>query len=275
MIEVSLVIPNRNNARYLGQCLASALCQTRPFREIIVVDDASTDESVSVVRVLAEKHPQVCLIERTVCCGVSAARNTGLRSATSPFVTLLDADDFFWSPRKNEQECSMIEASGGLEKVIAFSDVQLVSAAGADLGPVSARRCPREGWIFDPMLRLDGMIPRDFTFARRLHEQAGGFDEALGLYEDWDFKLRLARLAEFRYTGAAGVAYRSNPAGLSRAPLSAHLRVMRHVVWKNTVHLPWPRRWSARLLAQWGIIRFLRGAIWTWFKQHTIHRAST
>jgi glycosyltransferase involved in cell wall biosynthesis len=271
MIPVDLVIPNRNNARFLLQCLSSALEQTLPFHEIIVVDDASTDNSVGLLRRLAAEHPRLRLIELPERRGVSAARNTGVLAARAPYISLLDADDFFWSPRKNEQESGLIEAHLPREDLIAFSDIRLVSELGADLGLVSARRRVREGRLFRHLLCLEGLIPRDFTFPRRLHEVTGGFDETLNLYEDWDFKIRLARLAEFRCAGEAGVAYRSNSAGLSRAPLRTHFRVMHHIAWKNTVHLPAYRRWLVRLLAQWGIFRFLRGATWTWLKQRIIH----
>lgn len=275
MIAVSLVIPNRNNARFLAQCLASALGQTRRFHEIIVVDDASTDDSVALVRRHAASNPVVRVIEFPVRRGVSAARNAGIRAATAPYVTLLDSDDFYWSSSKNEQEAGLIEEHLPRDDVIAFSDVELVDEVGADLGPVSARRCVREGRIFEALLRLDGLVPRDFTFPRRLHELAGGFDETMSLYEDWDFKLRLARLAEYRCAGGPGVAYRANSAGLSRAPLRTHFRVMRGIAWRNTHDFPAHRRWLLRLLAQWGIFRFLRGAAWTWLKQRTFHWART
>jgi glycosyltransferase involved in cell wall biosynthesis len=275
MIQVSLVIPNRNNVRFLPQCLASALAQTRPYREIVVVDDASTDDSVALLRAHAAAHPQLRLIELPSRRGVSAARNTGVRAATSPYVALLDADDFLWDSAKNENEAALIERHLPREDVVAFSDVRLVTEDGGDLGCVSTRRRVREGELFRHLLCLEVLVPRDFTFGRRLHEQAGGFDEGLHLYEDWDFKLRLAHLAEFRYTGAMGVAYRCNSAGLSRAPLRAHYRTMHVIAWKNTRHLPWIRRWPVRLLAQWGIFRFLRGATWTWLKKSTIQSGRT
>jgi hypothetical protein len=125
----------------------------------------------------------------------------------------------------------------------------------------------REGRLFWHLLLLDCLVPRDFTYPRRLHEEAGGFDEALGLYEDWDFKLRLARLAEFRFAGPEGVAYRSNPAGLSRASLRAHWSAMRRVSRRNMRHLPLHRRLPGRFLAEWSVARFLKGAFWTWLKQ--------
>lgn len=270
MIAASLIIPNRNNSRFLRQCLDSALEQTRPFAEIIVVDDGSTDDSIALIREYEGRHAGVRLVRSPVSRGVSQARNVGVGVATAPYVTFLDADDFFWNPTKNEHELGVIEAHLPAQDVVAFSDVRLVSACGDDLGLVSGQRKVREGRIFRDLLFLSCLIPRDFTYPRHLHALVGGFDERLNLYEDWDFKLRLARRVQFRYTGSVGVAYRSNPAGQSRVPLDRHYLALRAVARRNTAHFPWAERLWVRSLAQVGVLRFLRGAIWTWLKQQTL-----
>ena len=267
MLSVSLIIPNRNNARFLPQCIESAVAQTRPFAEIVIVDDCSDDDSVQIIEAYQRQHAQLRLIRLTRNIGVSAARNHGIRAASSAFVTLLDADDFFWNEKKNECEMRLIEAALPGDTVAAFSDIILVTAVGERLYPLSAHAPIREGRIFHPLLYLDCLVPRDFTFSRRAFEAADGFDDGSSLYEDWDFKLRLARVCEFHYTGEPGVAYRQNPAGLSRAPLRQHVGAMRRVVWRNTAELGWPRRAATRCRAMIGVFKFLRGGFRAWLKQ--------
>lgn len=268
MLSTSLIIPNRNNARFLGRCLESVLAQSRPYAEVVVVDDGSEDDSVRVIEGYARQSSSIRLIRLVEPGGVSAARNCGIRAATSPYVALLDSDDFLWDRDKNARELALIEAGLPQDTIMAFSDIVLVSVTGEEIGRVAARRRVREGSLYLPLLYLECFVPRDFTFARRLHEAAGGFDERFSLYEDWDFKLRLARLADFRYTHGPGVAYRSNPVGLSRAPLHRHFQALRSIARKNTSHLPWFQRWSVRILAQWGIFRFLKGPFLAWLKQN-------
>jgi glycosyltransferase involved in cell wall biosynthesis len=86
-MRVSIVIPVYNAAEFLGDALASALGQTHPDVEVIVVDDGSTDGSWEV----AGRHP--VRRERVAHGGGAAARNHGLALATGAFILFLDADD--------------------------------------------------------------------------------------------------------------------------------------------------------------------------------------
>ena len=91
---ITVIIPNRNDSRYIRQCIGSVLNQeTRPD-EIIVVDDQSTDDSVSVIRSLIRDVPQARLIESAVRRGTNGALNEGLQHAHSDYVLFLSANDF-------------------------------------------------------------------------------------------------------------------------------------------------------------------------------------
>jgi len=265
---VTLVIPNRNNSRYLRQCLDSALGQTLPFDEVIVVDDASEDDSLDVIRTVAAGDRKVRLISFERRGGVSAARHAGVEAAASSHISTLDSDDFLWSREKNEREWEIIEETAGASRpVVAFSDFRRVSADGEDLGSVAASRVVRQGDIFRWLLGLHGFVPRDFTMARSDYFNAGGYDPGFDLYEDWDLKLRLARFCDFRFTGSDGVAYRQNPAGLSRAHVGRHFAAMRRIVWKNTAGLGEPARTATRLRVLVHVGWYLRGA----FKSAVLH----
>lgn len=263
-MSISLIIPNCNNAPYLRQCLISALTQTLPFEEVIVVDDASDDESVPIIESVSADAPNLTLIKLNRRSGVSAARHAGMRAARSTHVSTLDSDDFFWSPDKNEREWSILEPASESERpVIAFSGIRRVSAAGMSIDSVARRRAVREGNVFNWLLYLRGFVPRDFTMPRAAYLAAGGYDSAFNLYEDWDLKLRLARICDFRFTGSDGVAYRENPTGLSRAPFSRHLRAMIRIVWKNTQTFREPYRTLVRCHATGRIGWFHRGRLKT------------
>jgi cellulose synthase/poly-beta-1,6-N-acetylglucosamine synthase-like glycosyltransferase len=86
--SVAVVITTYNHANFLSDAIASVLAQTRPADEIIVVDDGSTDEPSAVVA----RYPEVRFIHQTNQ-GLAAARNTGLRAASSEAIVFLDADD--------------------------------------------------------------------------------------------------------------------------------------------------------------------------------------
>lgn len=87
--SVSVVIPAYNAGRYLGEALDSVLAQTLPPREVLVVDDGSTDDTPEV----CARYSGRVRYARQENAGVSAARNAGLAAATGEFVALMDADD--------------------------------------------------------------------------------------------------------------------------------------------------------------------------------------
>ena len=89
----SVVMPNFNHARYLEAALQAHLAQSVPPLEIIVVDDASTDESVAIVERLATEHSRLRLIRLARNGGVNAAINRGLREARGDYVSVSAADD--------------------------------------------------------------------------------------------------------------------------------------------------------------------------------------
>ncbi len=93
MPELSVIVPNYNHGRYLRAALRAHLYQTRPPLEVIVVDDASTDDSVAIVEWLAKEHPRLRLIRLAENGGVNAAINRGLREAKGDYVCFSAADD--------------------------------------------------------------------------------------------------------------------------------------------------------------------------------------
>ncbi|MEM7120929.1 MAG: glycosyltransferase family A protein [Pseudomonadota bacterium] len=96
MIEFSVVIPVYNKEPHVARAIASVLNQSCPPREILVIDDASTDRSIEIIAEMA--GDKVRMLERdTPGPGGYAARNLGIKEATSAWIAFLDADDA-WKP---------------------------------------------------------------------------------------------------------------------------------------------------------------------------------
>src|SRR5437016_10401011 len=102
---ISAVIPSYNYGHFITDAIESALGQTYPHVEIIVVDDGSTDDTREQ---LAPYSERVCYIHQENG-GLSAARNTGIRAAKGEWIALLDADDV-WHPRKLELQMNCLAA---------------------------------------------------------------------------------------------------------------------------------------------------------------------
>ena len=91
----SVVIPLYNKENYILETLSSVFSQDYPYFEIIVVDDASTDDSLQLVASLKKDHLTIIRHEKNR--GLSAARNSGIKAAKNPYIAFLDADDYWHS----------------------------------------------------------------------------------------------------------------------------------------------------------------------------------
>jgi glycosyltransferase involved in cell wall biosynthesis len=185
-MTISVVIPSYNCGSTLARSIASALAQTYPPLEVIVVDDGSTDDTAAVA---GSFGPAVRYI-RQPNAGPSAARNTGLRAAAGEWIALLDADDT-WAPRKLELQSAALMKTR--DAVLAYTGFVLRYDDGCRRikAIVAAERC----W---PLLRYRNCVPHSSVLVRReAMIAAGGYDETLRTCEDWDLWVRLRQHHRF------------------------------------------------------------------------------
>ena len=176
---VSVVIPSYNYGRFVTEAVESALRQTWPPLEVIVVDDGSTDDTRSR---LAPFHDRVRYVHQENR-GLSAARNTGIRHAVGEWVALLDADDL-WHPRKTELQLGAdgIDASVGMVGSPLYPEMPLELPDHPPARPVGVRDV-----LYGVPFTGSSTLVRRSAF-----DLVGGFDEALTSVEDRDMWLRLA-----------------------------------------------------------------------------------
>ncbi|MGX1884824.1 glycosyltransferase family 2 protein [Streptomyces sp. NPDC055287] len=92
--QVGVIVIGYNDARHIAQAVLSALRQGPSVAEVLVIDDASTDDTAVVVAEIARRHPRVRVVRRAVNSGgCGTPRNDGLREAAAPYVMFLDSDD--------------------------------------------------------------------------------------------------------------------------------------------------------------------------------------
>ena len=180
-MKIAAIIPAYNSAHFLKGCIDSILGQTYPLAEIIVVDDGSRDNTREIVESYASERVRYFW---QVNGGLSAARNTGVRETTSPWVGFLDADDR-WEPRKIELQVKALEADP--EAVFCYTG-KLLAGPGDRMSVAEAFPAERL-W---PRMRYENNItPSTVVMRRDVLEAAGGFDEKLRACEDWDLWVRL------------------------------------------------------------------------------------
>jgi len=232
---VSVIVPNYNNEEYLSECIQSILKQTHSNVEIVIVDDASTDGSVNLIKKLMEANSCMRLVQNQVNKGVTKSKHLAILSSTGSYLTSLDSDDFFIDAEKIEKELEAVLKHG--EGAIGFSKIVLVGSDGEPLFP-NAKNNIQEGDIFEEVFLRACMIPRDFLFTKDQYFEAGGFDEKIPIYEDWDLKVRLAKRNRFHYSHVDGIAYRRHGSGLSSAKTKEHVKWLKYIYKKNKGLIP-------------------------------------
>jgi glycosyltransferase involved in cell wall biosynthesis len=206
MSRVSIIIPAYNAAAFIRETIDSALAQTHPDVEVIVVDDSSTDDTPAVLasygdRIRTHRQPNG---------GVSVARNTGARLATGDWVAFLDADDI-WKPRKVEAQLKAGAAPWSYTNRYNFGERGDFPEFQSD------NIVMLEGDVFEQLLLRGNFITVSSVMMRKaLFEQMGGFYAQKGGCEDWDLWLRTSEHHPVSYVPEPLVGYRFTPGSMSR-----------------------------------------------------------
>lgn len=122
---VSIITPMYNAQDFVEQAITSVLEQTYKNWEMIIIDDASTDECVEIVRKYAEVDSRIRLIQNLTNAGVAETRNVGIKNARGRYIAFLDCDDI-WMDDKIEKQLSAMNRTGtsfcyGMCEVIDYS----------------------------------------------------------------------------------------------------------------------------------------------------------
>ena len=179
-MKIAAVIPVRNRPELLQRAVRSIQAQTRKPDEIIIVDDASTDDTPLVAKEMAANDARIRVIEQPICLGCGGARNTAWRCSDADWIALLDSDDE-WMPEK--LECQEILLHG--DAVAVFTGLRARTSDYIYIPPQNVS-------LFE--LRCANVLntPSSAIIRRSALEDIGGFDEHIPTCEDWDmwFKLR-------------------------------------------------------------------------------------
>lgn len=241
--RVSVVIPCYNSSQTVAKAIESALGQTHPSVEVVVVDDGSTDDSAQVCARFGDRIRLVRQPNR----GLSAARNAGVEAATGEYVTLLDADDMLL-PACLARRVTLLDVDPKLGLVAGwFREID------ADGNLIERTPEVRQVWREAPFrqaVRRNWGPPVGWTFRRDAYFRVGGFDPLLRSCEDWDFVIRIASRYGIGYDTEPSVLYRK-----SEGQMSSHHHTMLDAA--ERVHQK-NRAWATSGLSYWVDVRYGR-----------------
>lgn len=230
---VSVVLPVHNGARWLAPALRSILGQMYAKIELIVVDDGSSDESLSVARSVCRGDARAHVFHQPHS-GLGAALSAGHRRARGAYSTWTSADNLM-GVRSLEMLVRGLEAR--TDAILAYSDYRVIDAHGQpvcagsfrggerDRADPSIVRVPRS----DRGLAMgDNFIGCSFLYRTWAQRMVGDWSDELGV-EDYDFWLRMAELGPLIYVPTDASPYQYRVHGQSLSARAAELRIRQKV----------------------------------------------
>lgn len=201
---VSIIITNYNQGRFFKDAFESAINQTYQNKEIIIVDDGSTDNSLDIIQnVLSEYKGNVLykLITKNNG-GTASARNAGIKNCQGQFLAFLDTDDIYYPDKVAVSVGKLLEYNGAIG--VAYSDYDvLYEKTGNKKREIKAP--------FDADLLLQFCLVSTNSIVHRLvFEKIGLFDETIRGMEDYEFWLRASTQFAFCHIPFALFCYREH-----------------------------------------------------------------
>jgi GT2 family glycosyltransferase len=264
---LSIIIPNWNGVRHLSTCLGSLRRQTYPHLEVILVDNASTDESVAFVK---EHFPEVRLLVLEENLGLTGGINRGFQVARGEFVASLNNDTEVvaqWAEKIVEALVAHPDAGIVASKMLLFDRRDILHSAGDACGvdgiPVNRGVWQKDEGQFDRDEYIWGACGGAVAYRRMMLDDIGSFDEDLFMYcEDVDLNWR-AQLAGYRCVFAPqAVVYHCLSATGGGAIASFYTG--RNTLWVLAKNYPtqlFRRYWETIVRAQ---LRIARDALKAW-----------
>ena len=196
-LRVSAVIPAYNRESTIARAIESVLAQSAPPHEVIIVDDGSEDATLERIRAFGDRVRPIAQENA----GAAAARNRGVREASSEWIAFLDSDDF-WNPEHLERTRAAIDATDGRAGVY-FSDLRRPeSESGGFQWELSGYACDGDNELRDDgrewaMSKRQPLMLQSSVYCRATYLEVGGIWEELRAREDTHlfFKLLIGRPA--------------------------------------------------------------------------------
>jgi len=207
---VSVILPTYNGERYIAESIASALAQTLPPHEIIVVDDGSTDGTGKVVATFGDKVRYIYQNNK----GASGAYNTGIEAATGDYIAFLEHDDL-WASEKNASQVGFLEENESFGMV--FCPVELLKeGVPSKENDIDSQQGEGEYSFADFFGRNRVLNCSSVMLRKSVFQNVSGFREELRLAFDYDLWLRIVAKYRVMCLGGASVMYRIHDNNLSK-----------------------------------------------------------
>lgn len=226
---VSVIIPTYNCSQYICEAIDSVLMQTYKDLEIIVIDDGSTDDTLSILKTYENKISIISQVNN----GPSSARNLGISKARGDYIAFLDSDDT-WLKNKLELQLKVFRDN---------QNVGFVNCGAFIINKDGSRSDTSLKQQFDKKELLENLLlcncvgtPSGWIVKRVCLDDVGVFDENLQVGEDWDLGTRICRKYDYLCLDLALIEYRilkSSQSYFGGKNLESELKVLNKMFLQN------------------------------------------
>jgi glycosyltransferase involved in cell wall biosynthesis len=250
--KVSVVLPTYNRANELRKSIYSVLSQTFTDFELIIVDDASSDNTTEIISAVNDNRVRYIQLIDNV--GGSEARNVGIRKARGEIVAFQDSDDV-WTSLKLEKAVNELVAEPDAGAV--FSDFIQIWESGSRKMPKWWSPFDQE-YFYNSLLWNNVVDTPTLVVRKSILQRVDGFDASMPRYQDWELALRLAEVTNFVYIDEPLILSYVTPGSITHNK-EAHRIAMEKIYKKHYKTINAERRLKALWMQRLGDARMIGG----------------
>jgi glycosyltransferase involved in cell wall biosynthesis len=240
---VSVILPTQNREKTLVRAINSILEQTYKNIEVLVVNDASTDNTYEIASGFSKKDSRIIILNNEKKLGLTESLNKGIGMAKGKYIARLDDDDFWCNEKKLEEQVDFLEKNK--DYVLVGGGAIEMDQNGKDAATYFFPE--KDSDIRKKILIKDMFIHVSVVFVRDAWERVAGYDKKFNGLEDWDLWLKMGTIGKFyniqhlfvRYAGH----YYGNPSHFNRIRKKLEgLKLRMEIIKKYSSYYPGQRR---------------------------------
>ncbi|MDD2916224.1 MAG: glycosyltransferase [Candidatus Gracilibacteria bacterium] len=188
---ISIILPTYNGSKYITSAITSVLSQSYDNIELIIINDASTDqETERIILKLQKKDTRIRYLKNEKNRERSASKNRGVAEAKGEFIAFIDDDDI-WSDQEKLQKQMLIMYNNSNIGMVGTQAIT-IDEVGSENGKIILRTDDTD--IRANLLLTNQFIQSSMLLKKNIFEGVGGFNEGMNLCEDYDLWLRIASI---------------------------------------------------------------------------------
>ncbi len=226
---VSIMMTSYNRAPLIGEAIRSVMNQSYSNWELLVLDDASTDQTAEVVANFAHEDRRIVYSPASQNLGITKNRNRGFATAKGTYIAVLDSDDLWSDKDKLAKQVEFLESSK--DHVMVGTNVAVINGEGSKTGEIHYA-------LTDTEIRPKMLMRNQFTHSAVLMRHSTlplpqPYDESgnVSIWEDYDLFLRLGLVGKFANLPEVMTSYRQHSGNISktqkRKGAVAHLKIIK------------------------------------------------